>query len=150
MSTVTVKGKTFSLQFGKYQVPELLLVALKTSGYLVSDRAKEMMRRSEFILTPKEARINLIILSIGSLGFHCGGEFREICMEASKLGLHRGPAELGPLLRHAYRGQPMTFLFLFIHPEKSLSFEIGRNPSQVPAVSFYAIVGAWNAYLLAT
>ena len=50
--------------------------------------------------------MDLVVLSVGELGFKDGAHYSDICARAVEIGLELCPAEVGPALRLTYGDQP--------------------------------------------
>jgi hypothetical protein len=53
-----------------------------------------------------EVDIDLVVLSVGDLGFKGSARYADICSKGVELGLELCPAEVGPALRLQYGDQP--------------------------------------------
>lgn len=80
--------------------------AMKVKGYQVSSWAKDMMERPTFNVSTEQKKVDLVVVSVGSLGFPDGAQYSEIQKRAQELGLELAPAEVGPQLRLQYDDQP--------------------------------------------
>ncbi len=80
--------------------------AMTVKGYQVSSWAKDMMEQSAFKVSKEEKKIDLVVVSVESLGFPNGAQYSEIQARAQELGLELAPAEVGPQLRLQYEDQP--------------------------------------------
>jgi hypothetical protein len=54
----------------------------------------------------EEIDLDLVVMSVGDLGFKGSARYADICMKAVELGLELCPAEVGPALRLQYGDQP--------------------------------------------
>lgn len=79
--------------------------AMMAKGYQVSSWAKDMMEQSAFKVSKEEKKIDLVVVSVESLGFPNGAQYSEIQARAQELGLQLAPAEVGPQLRLQYDDQ---------------------------------------------
>ncbi len=80
--------------------------AIKQSGMYLGDYANQIIGKSAFTASETEMDANLVVVSIGELGFKKGATRGEIYERAQSLGLSLCPAEVGPQLRLQYTDQP--------------------------------------------
>ena len=80
--------------------------AMMAKGYQVSLWAKDMMERPTFNASTEQKKVDLVVVSVESLGFPNGAQYSEIQARAQELGLQLAPAEVGPQLRLQYDDQP--------------------------------------------
>jgi len=80
--------------------------ACQDNGCKISTWASHIIRRFEFIVTPKPTEINLAVVSVADLGFAGGATRAEIYARAQELGYSLCPPEVGPQLRLQYLNQP--------------------------------------------
>jgi hypothetical protein len=73
--------------------------ALKTGKYFISDRAEEVLGKSDFKVSDIEQCVDLVKVSVEKLGFKKLTRYEDICKRAFELGLDLCPAEVGPQLR---------------------------------------------------
>ena len=78
--------------------------ALKKAGRCSGDRADVILRRISCL--QEEVDLNLVVMSVGDLGFKGRAYYGDICAKAVELGLELCPAEVGPALRLQYGDQP--------------------------------------------
>lgn len=84
--------------------------ALKAAGYQIGDYANDILGKCEFekSIAATPTSVDLILLTVGELGFKSGATREKIYAKAKKLGLELLPAEAGPQLRLQYTDQPMN------------------------------------------
>ncbi|MFZ3044121.1 MAG: hypothetical protein WA058_03415 [Minisyncoccia bacterium] len=99
------KGKVISFKVSPREV-EVLRSALVALGHPVSNLARSLMERDTFFTPLREHTTDVIILSVGDLGFKGGAEFRQIRMVAAELPLWPCPAQIALALRAVYGNQP--------------------------------------------
>jgi hypothetical protein len=80
--------------------------ALKKARYGINIWANEILNKAAFTFTQQETEVDLVVLSVGELGFKDGAHYNDICARAVEMGLELCPAEVGPTLRLAYADQP--------------------------------------------
>jgi len=68
----------------------------------------EMLERPDFKVVGKHENIELVEMSVATLGFKKGARYDKICKRAIELGLQLCPAEVGPQLRLQYQNQPKS------------------------------------------
>ena len=68
----------------------------------ISDYARSMLQKREFIVNSKSEKLNLIKLKVQDLGFSDSATTDEIYKRANELGLELCPPEVGPHLRLNY------------------------------------------------
>lgn len=91
--------------------------ALVENGYQASPWAKDIMGRPDFTVAPHEIEVDLVVVSVGELGFKEGATRRDIYKRAQELGLAPCPSEVGPQLRLQYKDQPMDeWLLIAMEP----------------------------------
>lgn len=101
-----IKQKTIELGTGLKTKAEFVN-AIEQQGSGVGDFAKDIMSKAEFVVSNKEAKEDLIILTVKALGFPSGATVKEIFERAKSLGLELCPPETGPQLRLQYPEQPI-------------------------------------------
>lgn len=78
--------------------------ALKKAGMCIGDWGDDILGR--ITCSKEEIDLDLVVLSVGDLGFKDGAKYSDICAKAVELGLELCPAEVGPALRLQYGDQP--------------------------------------------
>lgn len=73
-------------------------------GFKVGDYASKILNNMK--LVEVLTTLDLVIVSVAELGFFEGATFAQIVERARQLGLELCPAEVGPVLRSAYKDQP--------------------------------------------
>jgi len=86
---------------------EELLRQLEAKGIKISDYARDMLQNPDFATAEKPEAVDLVRLTVESLGFPKGATTKEIFERAEALGLELCPAEVGPQYRLKYADQPM-------------------------------------------
>lgn len=91
--------------------------ALGENGCKVSDWSKDILGKSEFTVASEETEVDLVVVSVGELGFKEGATRKDIYERAQELGLALCPSEVGPQLRLQYKDQPQgEWLLVAIDP----------------------------------
>lgn len=65
------------------------------------------MKMPAFTCAKKQEEVDLVVVSVGELGFKDVALYKDICARAAEFGLDLCPAEVGPALRLAYDDQPL-------------------------------------------
>jgi hypothetical protein len=81
--------------------------SMKELNYYIVVQAEDMMKQSGFWVSNKRTEIDLVKISVGSLGFDEGATLKMIYRRASLLGLELLPPDVGPQLRLQYQDQPL-------------------------------------------
>ncbi|MBU0648581.1 hypothetical protein KJ969_00520 [Patescibacteria group bacterium] len=97
--------KTIKLGTGPKTGDELF-AALKGASCEVSEFATDMLGKNGFAVASEQTEVELVVASVGELGFPKGATRREIYERAKELGLELCPPEVGPQLRLQYPDQP--------------------------------------------
>ena len=74
----------------------------------ISSYANYLLKSPDFKVIGEHRNIDLVEVSVGSLGFEKWARYEDICKKAKELGLELCPAEVGPQLRLQYKDQPMN------------------------------------------
>jgi hypothetical protein len=108
--------KTITL--GTHDSASSLREALNAAGCRIGQLAGEALARPAFTVSPSKVDVDLVILSVGQLGFDAeGASYGEIHARAAQLGLELCPPEVGPQLRLQYVDQPLgEFLHIAMAP----------------------------------
>ncbi len=93
-----------TVKLGTCKSPDEYRTALKKAGRRISDWGDDMLGR--ITCSQDEVDLNLVILSVGDLGFKGSTRYSDICAKTVELGLELCPAEVGPALRLQYGDQP--------------------------------------------
>lgn len=80
----------------------------KGNNLNVSDYAYSMLENSAFATASSETEVDLVVVSVGELGFRNGARRDQIYGRAKEFGLELCPAEVGPQLRRQYADQPLN------------------------------------------
>jgi hypothetical protein len=77
-------------------------------GMKITDYAKDLLRNPDFKVVGEYQSVDLVEVSVGSLGFTGIVRYDAICARARELGLDLCPSEVGPQLRLHYTNQPLN------------------------------------------
>lgn len=80
--------------------------ALKQVGCNISDWGDGIIGKPAFKVSETETEVELIVVSVGELGFKEGATRADIYKRAQEQGLGLCPNEVGPQLRLQYKDQP--------------------------------------------
>ncbi len=80
--------------------------AIKKSGMKIGDWANDILGKPVFKTATEEIEVDLVVISVGELGFKDGAKRENIYVRAKELGLQLCPNEVGPQLRLQYKNQP--------------------------------------------
>ena len=117
--------------------------SLRDSGNKVSSEANGILGNPAFTVAVKKIRIDLVIKSVGEIGFKGGATRKQIYGRANELGLDLCPAEVGPQLRLQYKDQPEEeHLIVAMNPIADSGgalelFSVERNDSGLWLSSYY-------------
>lgn len=106
-----------TITIGTFLNTKELKRAIIDSGFHIGGWADDILESSNFTLTPKERKVDLVRITPQDLGFHDGAYRTDIYKRALSLGLELCPLEVGPQLRLQYVDQP-----------KLESLQIGMEP----------------------
>lgn len=93
-----------TVKLGLCKTPDEYRKALKKAGRRISDWGDDILGRIS--CSQEEVDLDLVIMSVGDLGFKGIARYADICTKAVELGLGLCPAEVGPALRLQYGDQP--------------------------------------------
>lgn len=100
-----------TIKFGTYKDLKALKAAFRSAKYRTSDYANDLLDKPAFTLASEPTEVDLVVRSVKELGFQGIATYAQICAKAVDLGLQLCPAEVGPLLRLAYKDQPSNEWF---------------------------------------
>ena len=78
--------------------------AIEKDGNRIGDYAGQILNKTEVSQT--EVELDLVVVTVGELGFKTGARRDVLYAKALELGLQLCPAEVGPALRLVYKDQP--------------------------------------------
>ena len=105
--------KTVTL--GLHKSPAGYRAALLQAGFCLNCWADDLLGRVTCL--QDEVEFDLVILSVGDLGFEEVARFQQICERGLERGLKLCAAEVGPAVRLAYKDQPRgTSLVIAMDP----------------------------------
>jgi hypothetical protein len=107
-----------TIAIGTHDSARSLREALDKAGCRTGQLANQVLALPAFTLSAAKADIDLVVLSVGQLGFEAeGASYAEIHARARQLGLELCPAEVAPQLRLQYLDQPLgEFLHIAMEP----------------------------------
>lgn len=85
---------------------QILRSALVEEDFLMEYGADAMLDSPNFMYSTEPVNANLVIISVGDLGFPGGANCGEIFTRAETIGLVKNISEAGPQLRLQYKNQP--------------------------------------------
>lgn len=92
-----------TVKLGTCKSPEEYRKALKKAGRRIGNWGDDILGR--ITCSQDEVDLDLVVMSVGDLGFKDGARYADICTKAVELGLELCPAEVGPALRLQYGDQ---------------------------------------------
>lgn len=95
-----------TIKLGTHKDVNALKKAITKAGCKIGDWANDMLGKEAFTIAPTEQEIDLVVVTVGELGFKNGAKYSDICQRAQELGLELCPNEVGPQLRLQYKDQP--------------------------------------------
>ena len=98
--------KTIKLGTSGLRTADDFRQAIKTNGCFIGPCANSIIEKPQFSPTPKEAELDLVMISVAELGFGDGATCVQIYMRAKELGLQLCPSDVAPQLRLQYTNQP--------------------------------------------
>ncbi len=93
-----------TITLGLHKTPDEYRKALKSAGRRINNWGDDILGRIS--CSQEEIDLDLVVLSVGDLGFKGIAGYADICAKAVELGLRLCPAEVGPALRLQYGDQP--------------------------------------------
>ncbi len=123
--TVEIGGKT----------KQEILRSIADSGVQMDARVEQMIKSSDFTVSPTVQKVRTIVLQVRDLGFSTKGvTLDQLYRRVRALGLRVCPAELGPLYRLQYTDQdPGDTLNIGMEPDgadRSFVFRLACGPTQ--------------------
>ncbi len=95
-----------TVRLGVHKSAEAYRKALATGNHRAGSWVNDFLGKPAYQSAKNETEVDLVVLSVGDLGFKKGALYSQICEKAVALGLELCPAEVGPALRLAYEDQP--------------------------------------------
>ena len=92
-----------TVKLGTKKTPDEYCKALKSAGRRIGDWGGDVLGRIS--CSKEEIDFDLVVMSVGDLGFKDGAKYSDICAKAVELGLKLCPAEVGPALHLQYGDQ---------------------------------------------
>jgi len=106
-----------TIHLGGFKTVQDLRQALLDASCRIGDWANNLLGQSAFKLVAEETDADLVVVSVGKLGFKDGATRKEIYERAIQLGLELCPPEIGPQLRLQYKDQPLgEWLLIAMEP----------------------------------
>lgn len=107
----TAKPVWKTVKLGTYKTPDEYREALKSAGMSIGVWGDDWIDGGNYVLngiacSKEEIDLDLLVLSVGDIGFKGGANYSSVCAKARELGLNLCPAEVGPALRLQYGDQP--------------------------------------------
>jgi hypothetical protein len=134
-----------AITLGTHDSANSLREALNAAGCRIGRLAGEALARPAFTVSPSKVDVDLVVLSVGQLGFDAeGASYAEIHARAAQLGLELCPPEVGPQLRLQYVDQPLgEFLHIAMAPvltdsEDVVGLSVGNGGAGLLLVGFDA------------
>jgi hypothetical protein len=93
-----------TVKLGLHKSPKDYRAAIKSAKMKIGDWGDDILGR--IFCSQEEIDLDLVVMSVGDLGFKGSARYADICMKAVELGLELCPAEVGPALRLQYGDQP--------------------------------------------
>lgn len=105
------------ITIGTWRNPNALRAALDAARIHLGDSADEILGRPAFAYTRTPVDLDLVVVKASDLGLTGHTPLAEIHRRAAQLGLELCPPETAPVLRLAYRDQPVgEFLHVAMTP----------------------------------
>ncbi len=92
-----------TVKLGLHKSPKDYRAAIKSAKMKIGDWGDDILGR--ITCSQEEVDLDLVVLSVGELGFKGSARYADICTKAVELGLELCPAEVGPALRLQYGDQ---------------------------------------------
>lgn len=89
---------------GFHKNPNDYRAAIKSAKMKIDDWGDDILGR--IACSQKQVDLDLVVMSVGDLGFERGARYEVLFAKAVELGLGLCPAEVGPALRLQYADQP--------------------------------------------
>jgi len=109
------------ITLGAYKSTESYRKALTEAGFCIDRAADGILDKIR--ISQNLVRLDLVIQSVGDLGFNDAALLSEIYTKGKDLGLQLCPSEVGPALRLAYLNQP-SWEWLWIAMESIIDWSI--------------------------
>lgn len=93
-----------TVKLGICKTPSEYRKAFKKAGMRIGNWGDDILDR--ITCSKEEIDLDLVVMTVGDLGFKDGAKYSDICAKAQELGLELCPAEVGPALRLQYGDQP--------------------------------------------
>lgn len=93
-----------TVKLGLYNTADEYREALKKADYRIGKWANDILGKTH--CAKQEMEVDLIVASVGELGFTRRGQYKDICARAVEMDLALCPPEVGPALPLAYDEQP--------------------------------------------
>lgn len=116
-----------TIKLGTFQNVGALKKVLKKSGFIVNERANNIMDKPTFTISSEEKEVDLVVASIKELGFKKNTHYDVLCARIEELGYALCPAEVGPYLRIQYPDQESGELWMFIAMKPMMDLEGDLN-----------------------
>lgn len=100
------------VKLGTCKTPEAYRKAFDKAGIRIADGGWGDDILDRITCSKEKINLELVVLSVGDLGFKDSASYADICAKAQELGLELCPAEVGPALHLQYGDQPNRKLIL--------------------------------------
>ena len=105
------------LTLGLHKTADLYREALTQAGFKISEWALHILGKPQFTVATEETEVELVVVTVGDLGFPKGAILEQIYTRAKQHGLKLCPPEVGPALRLQYPDQPLgEWLLIAMEP----------------------------------
>jgi hypothetical protein len=95
-----------TIKLGQHKTAEAYRQALEARKRRSGEWVNDFLGRPACHCASEETTVDLVVVSVGELGFKSSALYSEICERAQALGLGLCAPEVGPALRLAYEDQP--------------------------------------------